>query len=236
MQVPKGIAGKLNEIKDAVKYLQKDGASGGGSFSYAYVTPENVLDTFNPLLIEKGLNIVPEIVKVTTLTVPNVVKDGAERGLKIVYIVDMEITVTDVQSGESMMVKWVGTGENDTEKGFGSALTYGLRYWFLHTFQIPTGKDDPDAKRREEDDKKKNELSIKEAQAAKVKAIGEMKARIAKCSTVDELNIIGKDFAPFDKMWRLTDTEAAELKLAGSTRKLEIAKLIDPQGGTDGAK
>lgn len=220
--IPKSIAKKLNEVKSKVGYLDKDGKG----YNYKYVTPENVLSTFNPILLEVGLNIVPTIESISHTEFVEQTKNGPES--RIVHVLKMNIIITDVESGECAIIPWFGEGENGTDKGFGSGLTYGLRYWFLHTFQIPTGDEDPDARRRTAEGEKAIAEERKKAIEEKTKALKEAK-------TAEELSEIGKSLPAFGNKFKLTEEEFAALKLVGSTRKLELAKLVEG-ANADGGK
>lgn len=129
----KNIYQKLLNIKKQCSYLKKD-AEG---FKFHYASAEHVYGALNPLLIEQGLFITKDVENVEVVTVAN----------KPTYLVNLLFTITNVDKPtEQVKVKWFGSGENGADKGYGSALTYGLRYFLLSQFDIATGKDDPDAK------------------------------------------------------------------------------------------
>ena len=131
---------KLLEIKKKVPYL-KDDASGYG---FQYASPEKVLGAINPLLNELKVIILPSVTNVCTERVKDA--KGKEETL---YNVSMNFRIIDCEDAEKCItLGWHGAGCNGDEQGYGSALTYGLRYFLLDIFQIPTGKDDPDAKER----------------------------------------------------------------------------------------
>ena len=131
---------KLLEIKKKVPYL-KDDASG---FGFQYASPEKVLGAINPLLNEMKVVIIPTVKHVDTERVID--QKGKTETL---YNVSMEMRIINTENTEEcILIPWHGAGCNGDEQGYGSALTYGLRYFLLDLFQIPTGKDDPDAKER----------------------------------------------------------------------------------------
>jgi hypothetical protein len=59
----------------------------------------------------------------------------------------MRFTWIDAESGQQEMCEWAANGQNDWDKGAGSAMTYGERYFLMKFFHIPTDEDDVDALR-----------------------------------------------------------------------------------------
>ena len=57
----------------------------------------------------------------------------------------LRFTWVDVESGETLVCHWASSGQNGWDKGLGSALTYGERYFLLKFFHVATDKDDVDA-------------------------------------------------------------------------------------------
>jgi hypothetical protein len=55
----------------------------------------------------------------------------------------MEITLTDSESGEQMVVPWHGVGEDTGDKAIYKALTGSLKYFYIQLLSLPTG-DDPE--------------------------------------------------------------------------------------------
>jgi hypothetical protein len=140
---------KLLEIKKHVPYLQKKTKG----FNYDYCSPEEVLGTLNPLFENQKLIIIPETTSINYQIMKEKISKSGNKTIEVLYIVDTKYTIINCEKPEEkIIIKWNGTGCNDEEKGYGSALTYSLRYFMLNLFQIPTGKDDPDAKQNEFND------------------------------------------------------------------------------------
>jgi len=137
------LLGKLLEIKKKVPYLKKNGQG----YGFNYASPEYVLETFNKLLNDAGILLTTTIVDVKSESVQVTDKKGTHQ--EQMFTVNTCMTFHDVESGEKMDVPWAGAGCNGQEQGFGSALTYAERYFLLKFFNVPTGNDDPDAKKRE---------------------------------------------------------------------------------------
>ena len=136
---------KLLDIKKAVRHIQPDKKG----YGYDYASPSKVLGVFNPLFEEHGVLLTCEIdsVSITNFDTQKGQRmkneDTIKYGSDIVHNVSMTYVFTCVDTNEERRVKWAGVGSNGTEQGFGSALTYGERYFLLKFFGIPVDKDDP---------------------------------------------------------------------------------------------
>ena len=129
----KNILRKLANIKSGFGYMKTDGKG----YNYNYVTPEALYLKFNELANKEGVLLLPSIVSKNMIMSENLKANN-------MVDIDMIMTFYDVESGEFISLPWASYGTNSNEKGFGSAITYGMRYFILSSFQIPTGDDDPD--------------------------------------------------------------------------------------------
>lgn len=137
---------KLMEVQRAVVGLLKDAQGNAG----AYVSGNKVLGIIRPKMDELGLLLIPEVEDATfTRQDYQTLKGGKSEmfcGLKIKF------TWVDTESGETLECKWASSGMNGFDKGYGSALTYGERYFLLKFFHVATDKDDVDAPRTVEEE------------------------------------------------------------------------------------
>ena len=141
---------KLHEIQRKVKGLGKDK---DGS-SYRYVTGSKVLDVIKPLMNELGLILKQEVLSIENermdyLVSLNYDKDtklfsGGKPKSEILSKVMQRFTWIDIETGEKDENLFGANGQNDWDKGVGSALTYAERYFLLKYFHIPTDEDDID--------------------------------------------------------------------------------------------
>lgn len=129
---------KLLIIQKHVMGLSKDKKS----FSYEYVTGGKVLEHIKPLMNEHGLLLKQEVLSFSNTRMDYNTKNGAKT--EILSKVDMKFTWVDSETGEKDENFFGANGQNDFEKGFGSALTYGERYFLLKYFHIATDEDDID--------------------------------------------------------------------------------------------
>ena len=136
---------KLAEIQAAVKGLTKDKEA----FNYEYVTGDKVLNAIRPMMDDRKLLLMPSVKDVKTQVVQYDAWDRNAKGIitktEILYVVTMEMKWVDAEDGETLIETWAGSGMNAFDKGYGSALTYGERYYLLKTFHIATDRDDVDA-------------------------------------------------------------------------------------------
>lgn len=135
---------KLLELQRAVVGLTKD-KSGN---SYQYVSGDKILGIVRPKMDELGLILIPEVEESTfTRQDYNLYdKNGAPKPkTEIFCALRLKFTWLDADSGETLVCHWASSGQNNFDKGLGSALTYGERYFLLKFFHIATDKDDVDA-------------------------------------------------------------------------------------------
>jgi len=129
---------KLLEIQKEVKGLSKDKAS----HNFEYVTGNKLLSFIKPLMDKHGL-----ILKQEVLSIENTRQDYKTRHgdkSEILSKVMMRFTWIDAETGDTDVNLFGANGQNDWEKGLGSALTYAERYFILKYFHIATDEDDID--------------------------------------------------------------------------------------------
>ena len=148
---------KLHKIQSAILGLGKDKKGN----NYEYVTGNKVLSEIKPLMNDLGL-----LLKQEVISIDNVRQDYATRNgnkSEINSKVMMRFTWVDIETGEKDENLFGANGQNDWDKGVGSALTYGERYFLLKFFHIATDEDDidnPDRKKEETEQPKDTILDI----------------------------------------------------------------------------
>ena len=142
---------KLLEIQKAVRALQKDAQA----YNYNYVSGDKLLYFIRPKMDELGLLLLPEVLGLETREITYQQWDKGAKAMvekkEILYLLTMRMTWTDVKDGETLSQEWRSSGMNAFDKGYGSALTYGERYYLLKLFHIATDADDVDAVSAERD-------------------------------------------------------------------------------------
>jgi hypothetical protein len=130
---------KLLTIQQKINGLGKDKSAN----NYKYVTGDKVLGEIKPLMNELGL-----ILKQEVLSIENTRQDYTLNSGKIKSEINskvmMRFTWVDCETGDKDENLFGANGQNDWDKGVGSALTYGERYFLLKFFHIATDEDDID--------------------------------------------------------------------------------------------
>jgi len=129
---------KLLTIQQKIHGLKKDTKS----FGYEYVSGTKVLNEIKPLMNELGIILKQEVLSCTNQRIDYTVKNGAKS--EMFSSVGLKFTWIDCETGEKDENLFHANGQNDWEKGLGSALTYAERYFLLKYFHIATDEDDID--------------------------------------------------------------------------------------------
>lgn len=124
---------------------------------------------------EFGLLLKQEILSIENTRQDYNVKSGPKS--EILSKVMMKFTWIDVNTGERDENLFGANGQNDWEKGLGSALTYAERYFLLKYFHINTDEDDIDSPTRKKE----------EAQAIKKTSLSTEKTPIVDMAKLKEL-------------------------------------------------
>lgn len=151
------MAEKLNIYQKLLKIQQKIHGLGKdkSALNYKYVTGDKVLGEIKPIMNEQGLILKQEIISIENTRQDYMVGKGDQQREKseINSKVMMRFTWVDCETGEKDENLFGANGQNDWDKGVGSALTYAERYFLLKYFHIATDEDDidnPERKPQEE--------------------------------------------------------------------------------------
>lgn len=154
-----GIYNKLFEIQKSTRGLKKDKKGN----NYEYVSGTKILTHIRAKMDELGVILKQEVLSIENQRMDY--KTGINTQFEkpkseILSKVEMRFTWVDVETGEQDQNLFGANGQNDWDKGVGSALTYAERYFLLKYFHIPTDEDDIDAlppkdSPTDEDDKSK---------------------------------------------------------------------------------
>jgi hypothetical protein len=133
---------KLLIIQTKINGLGKDKST----YNYKYVTGDKVLGEIKPLMNQLGLILKQEVISIENTRQDYLTKSGSKS--EILSKVMMQFTWIDCATGEKDVNSFGANGQNDWEKGLGSALTYAERYFLLKYFHIATDEDDIDNDQR----------------------------------------------------------------------------------------
>lgn len=134
---------KLLVIQQRINGLGKDKAA----FNYKYVTGDKVLGEIKPIMNELGLLLKQEVLSIENTRQDYTTKSGSKS--EILSKVMMRFTWVDCATGEKDENLFGANGQNDWDKGCGSAYTYAERYFLLKYFHIATDEDDIDNPERQ---------------------------------------------------------------------------------------
>ena len=180
---------KLLVIQKKINGLGKDKKS----FSYSYVTGDKLLGEIKPLMNDLGLLLKQEVLSIENVRMDYQTKSGAKT--EILSKAMMQFTWIDTESGEKDVNLFGANGQNDFEKGLGSALTYAERYFLLKFFHIATDEDDIDNDSRKQVDKPitptQPTIDIEGAKAKLivVKTLNELKQVYTSLSKLEQANV-----------------------------------------------
>lgn len=124
---------KLLELQKAVRGLFPE--KQGGTGDYKYVSGNKLLSVVRPKMDELGLLLKSEIVDIVNTRQDYKVGREQRDKSEVHTSLKMRFTWIDAESGQQEMCEWAANGQNDWDKGAGSAMTYGERY-FLMKFSI----------------------------------------------------------------------------------------------------
>ena len=195
---------KLLKIQSEVKGLSKDKKS----HNYDYVTGNKLLSFIKPLMDEQGLILKQEILSIENERQDYKTKYGEKS--EILSKVMMRFTWIDTATGDKDENLFGANGQNDWEKGLGSALTYGERYFLLKFFHIATDEDDIDNPERKKSTATPAIQKIVELKAVTDAMLDALKGSIKEGKTSNDIAKInsqlnGKGYKPlstqqFDKI------------------------------------
>lgn len=147
---------KLLSIQEKVKGLGKNKQA----MTYKYTTGDKVLEHLRPLWTEVGLLLKQEILSIENCRQDYTVGGNTPRQKnEILSKVMMRFTWVDCATGDKDENLFGANGQNDWDKGVGSALTYAERYFLLKYFHIATDEDDIDNPDRNPDDNQPKQVS-----------------------------------------------------------------------------
>jgi hypothetical protein len=120
----------------------------------------------------------------------------------------MRFTWIDCETGEKDENLFGANGQNDWEKGLGSALTYAERYFLLKYFHIPTDEDDIDNSSRKGVSKVPTQIDVNITDS-----------RVLNCSNGGDLGMLYKVFTD---EYGSHDSIPKDLMAQMSKRKIEV--------------
>lgn len=106
---------------------------------YDYATAADVLQMVNESLTKHGI---ASVVSTSLVDFRDVTT--AKGNIEHLATVEVAVTLIDSESGESVIIKSLGSGQDAGDKACAKAQTMAIKYAYLTSFAIATG-DDPEA-------------------------------------------------------------------------------------------
>lgn len=190
---------KLLKIQQRINGLSKDKKGN----NYEYVTGSKILNEIKPMMNDLGLILKQEIISIENERMDYRTGIGTsyeKPKSEILSKVMMKFTWVDCNTFEKDENLFGANGQNDWDKGVGSALTYGERYFLLKYFHIATDEDDidnPDRKEIEKED-----------------TVKEISKLLENSKTLDELEKNFKSLSESDKKKYASLTKTIKTKLS----------------------
>lgn len=137
---------RINEVRKAIGYVQKDKAVSTGGGSYKAVTHDAVTGMVRAALIEHGVVIVPSVVS----SVFNAKEPEAKQRL---YEATFQIEFVNMdEPTDRIVTQQTAHALDNGDKAPGKAMSYATKYAILKLFNIETGEDEESRYQQEEYD------------------------------------------------------------------------------------
>ena len=137
------IAKKFVEVMRECSHVAKNGTN--EFHRYKYATAADVLEKVNASFTKHGI---ASVVTPTLLSVQEVTT--AKGNIERLATVEVTVILIDSESGESLTLKGLGSGQDAGDKALAKAQTMALKYCYLSSLAIATG-DDPEADSKTDD-------------------------------------------------------------------------------------
>ena len=131
------IAKKFVEVMKDCSHVAKNGTN--DFHRYKYATAADVLEKVNASLTKHGLASV-----VATNLLGSKEVTTAKGNVEQLVTVEVSVTLIDAESGESLTLKGLGSGQDPSDKAVAKAQTMAIKYCYLNSLAIATN-DDPEA-------------------------------------------------------------------------------------------
>ena len=145
------IASKLIQVMAECSQIPKNGFN--DFHHYRYATSADVLEKVNSALVKHKLAsvVTPEVVQASEVLNS---KGNAEQRVTV----KVTITLVDAESGESVLLVGLGSGQDVGDKAVMKAQTAAIKYAYLMSLAISTN-DDPEADSRTDENSSRREPS-----------------------------------------------------------------------------
>ena len=131
------ITKKFVEVMRECSHVAKNGTN--DFHRYKYATAADVLEKVNSSLTKHGI---ASVVATNLLSTKEVTT--TKGNIEQLVTVEVSVTLIDAESGESLTLKGLGSGQDAGDKSVAKAQTMAIKYCYLNSLAIAT-LDDPEA-------------------------------------------------------------------------------------------
>lgn len=186
---------RINEVRKAIGYVQKDKEVGFGKSSYKAVTHDAVTGMVRAALIDHGIVIVPSVLsavlhpKELVISLDESGKERSAHAKQRLYEATFQIEFVNIDDpADRIVTAQTAHALDNGDKGPGIAMSYATKYAILKLFNIETGEDEESRYQQEEFDldahikeisEAKNLDELKSLYAAAYSAAGDIKDKAA---------------------------------------------------------
>lgn len=132
---------RINEVRKAISYVQKDKSVSTGAGSYKAVTHDQVTGMVREHMVKNGIVSYPVLVESTSL--PKEVNAQMEMAKQFRYEATYDIVFVNMdEPSEAITIRIQAHAMDNADKACGKALSYAKKYAVLKLFEIETGEDE----------------------------------------------------------------------------------------------
>jgi hypothetical protein len=135
---------RINNIRRAVTYIQKDRSVSTGGGAYRAVSHDAVTALLRAHMIEQGVVCIPSLVT-SEFHPPLVTGEGkdAVTAKQRLYEATYDFTFVNADKpSESLLIRMQAHAMDNADKAPGKALSYAKKYALLKLFELETGEDE----------------------------------------------------------------------------------------------
>lgn len=132
---------RINEVRKAIAYIQKDKAVSTGAGIYKAVTHDAVTAMVREHMVNQGIVSWPHLVESTSM--PYEVNADMVRAKQFRYEATYDFTFCNVEDPkDSLTIRIQAHAMDNADKAPGKALSYAKKYALLKLFELETGEDE----------------------------------------------------------------------------------------------
>lgn len=132
---------RINEVRKAINYVQKDKSVSTGGGSYKAVTHDQVTGMVREHMVKHGIVSYPVLVDSQSL--PKEVNANMETAKQFRYEATYDFHFVNIDDAtDNLVIRIQAHAMDNADKAPGKALSYAKKYAILKLFEIETGEDE----------------------------------------------------------------------------------------------